>query len=181
MSRLVLPRRIGAVVVPALAITILSAAARAADPTKYLPDGTMLVMTLNVRQLVQTPLVRGDEKAFKQATSEMAKALAGFGVDPAKDVDRVVLAVGEQLKAVNIVILLEGRFNVDKVQGRLRELARDRKNDMQAIEESGAVYFEGRLPKPGVPDPKVTLPERFALTVLDGSTIAVAADRAALA
>src|SRR5205823_964226 len=78
------------------------------------------------------------------------------------------------------LILVEGRFDVAKLQGRLRDLARDRKADMQAIEEGGATYFQGRLPRPSVADPKVTLPERFVMTVLDTGTIALAADRAAL-
>src|SRR5207248_3597921 len=60
----------------------------------YLPDGTMLVLTLNVKQLLQAPLVRGDDKAFKQALAEATKALEAFGVDPAKDVDRIIVAVG---------------------------------------------------------------------------------------
>src|SRR5437868_5428584 len=110
MSRLILPRRVRTATFAVLTAALFATPMRAADPTAYLPDGTMLVLSFNVRQLLQAPLVHGDEKAFKQATADATKALAGFGVDPAKDVDRIVLAVGEQLKAATTLILVEGRF-----------------------------------------------------------------------
>lgn len=173
------PRR-RVIVLLAATVAYAAPASMAAEPSAYLPDGTMFVLTLNVKQFLQAPLMRSDEKAFERAVDEIAKAFTGFGVDPRKDVDRVTLAVGEQLKAANTLVLLEGRFDATKVEGRLRELARERKNDMQVIEDGGTTLFQGRLPRPGVPDPKVSLPERFLVTVLDGSTIAFAADRAAL-
>jgi hypothetical protein len=181
MARLTRLRRFASVLLTALVVGASSSNLKAAEPTPYLPDGTMFVLTLNVKQLLQAPLVRADEKAFRQMADEAAKALGGFGVDPRKDVDRVVLAVGEKLKAATTLVLLEGRFDTAKVEGRLRDLARERKNDMQVIEDAGATFFQGRLPRQAVPDPKVTLPERFLVTVLDASTIAFAADRAALA
>jgi hypothetical protein len=180
MPRLPLPRRIRELTLALVGAAIVTGLARAAEPTTYLPDGTMLVLTLNVKQLRQSALLRGDEKAFKEKMAEAAKALETFGVDPAKDLDRIVLAVGEQLNPANTLILIEGRFDVTKIQGRLRELTRERKNDLQAIEESGFTIFQGRLPKPAVANPTVPLPERFVMTILDGATIALAADRAAL-
>ena len=66
----------------ALAAALLSAPARAAEMDKYLPDGTLFVLSVNVRNLLDSPLLRGDEKAFKTAMGEAAKALEEFGVDP---------------------------------------------------------------------------------------------------
>jgi hypothetical protein len=180
MARVTQPRRFTTLLLAALLAAAGSRSA-AAEPTTYLPDGTMFVLTMNLKQLFQAPLVRADEKAFQRFVDEATKAFAGFGVDPRKDVDRVVLALGDQLKAATTLVLLEGHFDPAKVEARLRDLAKERKNDMQVIEDGGATLFQGRLPRSVVADPKVTLPERFLLTVLDGSTIAFAADRAALA
>lgn len=179
MTRSILPHRVRTFVLPVVVAASLAAPCRA-QPTKYLPDSTMLVVALNVKQLMQSPLVRGDEKAFKQFSADAAKALGKFGIDPTRDVDRIVLAVGDELKAATTLVLVEGRFDVASIQGKLRDLARDHKNDLHATEENGATIYEGRLPRANVPDPKVTLPERFAMTVLDGTTIALAADKAPL-
>src|SRR5262245_33212505 len=94
-----------------VAAALLGAPVRAADLDKYLPDGSFLVLSFNVKQLLAAPLVRGDEKAFKQGMGEAAKVLEGFGVDPAKDIDRVVLAVGDQLQPQNVLVLLQGKFD----------------------------------------------------------------------
>ncbi|HEY1381892.1 MAG TPA: hypothetical protein VGF55_34145, partial [Gemmataceae bacterium] len=166
----------------ALAVTVAAMfagppALRAADTTGLLPDGTALVLSLNVKQLLQAPLVRSDEKAFKQLMGEATKALERFGVDPAKDLDRVLLAASDPLKPASWLMLLSGRFDANKVEGRLKELARDRKADVQVADEGGAAVFQCRLPRPAVPNPTVTPPDRFSLTVLDGATVAVALER----
>jgi hypothetical protein len=161
-----------------LAAALLGAPARAAELDKYLPDGTFLIVSFNVKQLLDAPLVRGDEKSFKQSMGEASKVLEGFGVDPAKDIDRVLLAVGDQLQAKNILMLLEGKFDPAKVQGKLKEMAREKKNDLEAVQVDGATIYQGRLPKPAVPNPAV--PSRFLLTVLDNRFIAFATDKDAL-
>ena len=65
-----------------LAATMLAAPARAADLSQYLPDGTLLVVSFNIKQLMDAPLVKSDEKAFKDGMAEVTKALEGFGVEP---------------------------------------------------------------------------------------------------
>src|SRR5215207_1612037 len=129
-----------------LAAVAFAVPAAATVPTTYLPDNSMLVVSLNVKQLLRAPLVHADEKAFKEAMESGTKALETFGVNPAKDVDRMIVAVGEDLKAATSILLLHGRFDATKIDGRLRQLARERKNDVQVIEEGGATMFQGRLP-----------------------------------
>src|SRR5262245_28717860 len=158
----------------------LAPSAPAADITKYLPDGAMLILSVDVKQFLRAPLVRGDDRAFRQAIGEAAKGLEAFGVDPAKDVDRLVLAAGEQLKAAHAILLLLGRFDPAKFQARLNDLARQKKNDFEAISEGGATVYRGRLPRHAMPNATFTPPEYFFLTVLDEKTVAFAADRAAL-
>jgi len=164
----------------AVAAGLSFAAPAAADPLKYLPDGTMLVLRLDVKQFLQSPAIRGDDKGFRKEMGELKKALEPFGIDPTKDVNQAVFAAGEQLKAANMVLLLVGQFDPAKVQGRLKDLARQRKDDLQEIDEGGATIFQGRMPRQAVPNPTFTPPERFYVTVLDEHTIGFAADRAAL-
>jgi hypothetical protein len=160
-----------------LAAALLGAPARAADLDKYLPDGSFLVLSFNVKQLLAAPLVRGDDKAFKQGMGEAAKVLEGFGVDPAKDIDRVVLAVGDQLQPQNVLVLLQGSFDPAKVQAKLQQLAKEKKN-LEAVSEDGATMFQGKIAMPAMPNPAV--PSKYVLTVLDNQFIAFASDKAAL-
>jgi hypothetical protein len=151
-----------------------------ADVTSYLPGDTTLVVSLDVKQLLRAPLVRDGRPAVKQAFADIAKALDAVGVDPAKDLDRVILAVGDQLKATSMLMLVQGQFDQQKVEGRLRERARVHQGDVQPVEIGGATVYQIRLPPPQTPNPRFTPPNRYELTVLDSSTIALAIDRAAM-
>lgn len=162
---------------------ILTAAAvhaplQAADLGKYLPDGTFLVATFNIKQVLDAPLVKGDEKAFRDGIGEFGKLLDGFGVDPAKDLNRIVLAAGEQLQSKNLLVLLEGRFNPAKVQARLEELAIDPKNNLRVSKEGGSTFFQITIPQQTIPN--LAIPNQFLITLLDGDFIAVALDKEAL-
>src|SRR5581483_12018900 len=127
-----------------LAAALLGAPARASELDKYFPDGTFMVVSFNVKQLLDAPLVKGDEKTFKKGMGEATKLLEGFGVDPTKDLDRVILAVGDQLKPQNVVLLLEGKFDPAKVQAKLKEMAQQKKNNLEVTSEGGATIYEGR-------------------------------------
>jgi hypothetical protein len=178
MRRYFIPTRLRSVFIAALAVAFLPAAATAADPVAYLPDGTMLVVSFNVQQFLESPLIR-DGGNFKPFVKDAVHALEGFGVDPTKDSDRVLLAVGEQLRASSMLMLFQGRFDADKVQKRLKDRAKDRKADIEVLDEGGATVFQCRLPAPP-PNARVALPGQFYMTVMDSSTIALGIDRAAV-
>jgi hypothetical protein len=161
-----------------LAAAVLGAPARAADFDKYLPDQTLFVVALNVKQLLNAPLLKSDEKAYKQSLAEATKALEGFGVDPAKDVNRVIFAAGEDMKAKNLLILVEGHFDPAKLQAKLDDLAKEPKYNLKTTKVNGATVYQGRLPQQPVPTAK--LPEQVFFTVLDDSHMAVAMDEGAL-
>src|SRR5947208_13626445 len=87
-----------------LAVLFVAGAAAAADAPatkgaaatgldKYLPDGAQFVLSFNVKQLLDAPLVKTDKKAFDEAMDNAAKHLKDFGIDPKKDLDRVVVAM----------------------------------------------------------------------------------------
>src|SRR5207248_3149262 len=161
-----------------LSAALLSAPVRAAEPNKYLPDGTVVVVTFNFKQLLDAPLVKGDEKAFKQGMGEVGKVLEGFGVDPAKDVSRLVLAAGDQMQPKNILLLVEGRFDPAKVQNKLTEMAKDPKNNLEATTEGTATIYHVKLAQQALPNPAIS--STIFLTTLYNDYLAVAVDRDAL-
>jgi len=160
----------------ALAVAVLSVPARAADVSQYLPDGTLLVVSFNIKQLMDAPLVKSDEKAFKDGMSELTKALEGFGVDPNKDLTRVVLAAGMDFQKA--LILLEGKFDADKVHAKLKEMAKDKKHNLTVVDDDKLVHYKLKLPK--APVPQAGLPSELVLTPLDQNFLAVAMEKGAL-
>lgn len=160
----------------ALAVAIVAGPARAADVSKYLPDGTLLVVSLNLKQLMDAPLVKTDEKAFKNGMAELTKVLQGFGVDPNKDLTRVVVAAGMDPK--NALVLLEGKFDSEKVHGKLKEMAKDKKNNLSVADDAKVAHYKIKIPKAAIPQPG--LPDTVLLTPLDENFMAVAMDESAL-
>lgn len=160
-----------------LAAALHAAPARAADIDKYLPDGTIFVLSLNVKNLLDSPLLRGDEKAFKTAMGEAAKALEEFGVDPGKDLTRVVIAAGEGAPN-NALVLVEGTFNTAKLQTQLANLAKDKKGNVEPAEGAPAGVYQVKLPPQARRSPG--MPDRFLFTVLDRNFLAIAPNQMSL-
>jgi hypothetical protein len=161
----------------AMMVAFVAAPARASEVSQYLPDGTLVVVSFNFKQLLDAPLLKSDEKSFKEGMDNFAKALQGFGVDPNKDIKRVVLAAGMDPK--NIVVLLEGKFDTDKMNAKLKELAKDKNGNLKVADDEKVAHYKVRLPK--VPIPQAgALPEELVLTPLDENFIAVALERDAL-
>jgi hypothetical protein len=154
-------------------LLVATPVARAADAVANFPNGTSLVVSFNVKQFLQAPLTR-DNAAIRSTTEDMVKALDSFGIDSRTGLERIMLAVSNDW-----LMLLEGRFDADKVAARMKDKARERKDDIQIIDEGGAMVYQCRLPATGR-NAKVSLPERFVMTVLDANTIALAVDRKAL-
>jgi hypothetical protein len=162
----------------ALAVALLAAPARSAEMEKYLPDGTVFVLSLNVKNLLKSPLLRADEQAFRKAMGEAAKVLGDFGVNPEKDLDRVVLAAGQGMQPNAMLILLEGTFNTAKLEAQIGALARERKGNVEPAEGAPAGVYQVRLPQQARNNPGV--PGKVLFTVLDRNFVAVAADPDAL-
>lgn len=161
----------------ALAVAVMTAPARAADVSQYLPDGTMLVISFNFKQLMDSPLVKQDEKAFKEHMAELTKTLEGFGVDPSKDLSRVVVAGA--MDPQKFLVLLEGKFDKDKFSAKIKELAADKKNNISESGDDAAVkHFKVKIPKNALPQPG--LPSELVFTQLDDNFLAAAIDENAL-
>jgi hypothetical protein len=160
-----------------LAAVLFAAPGRAADLDKYLPDGTIFVLSLNVKNLLESPLLRGDEKAFKTAMGEAAKALEEFGVDPGKDLSRVVIAAGEGAPN-NALVLVEGTFNTAKLQTQLANLAKEKKGNIEPAEGAPAGVYQVKLPPQARRNPG--MPDRFLFTVLDRNFLAIAPNQSSL-
>ena len=142
----------------ALAFLALAAPAHAADYDKYLLDDTSFVVTLNVRQAVAAPLFAKHYQKQVDGLLKMAEVqgeLKKAGLDPLKDIDRIVLVMGlsshrEEVQAgQNFVAASSGAFPLVIVQGRFdpakfHALAEEgvKETRMKAHHAGAAKYYE---------------------------------------
>jgi hypothetical protein len=160
----------------AVAAPAPAATGPAGDLDKYLPDGTQFVVSFNVKQLLDAPLVKTDKKAFDEGMEHATKGLQDFGVDPKKDIDRVIIAASEDVQKA--LIFLEGRFDAAKIEGKLEAVAKENKDKLKVITEGKAKIFQTELPAVQVPFPG--FPSTLYATVLSDKLIAVAVEKDAL-
>jgi hypothetical protein len=91
----------------------------------YLPVDSEVVLTINLRQLLDAPLIK--DNLLSQArealrASPAADVLKELGFDPFKDLDRIVVAGPAGKEQDRGLVILRGKFNVDKLKAKADEL-----------------------------------------------------------
>jgi len=121
----------------ALALAVLGAClgARAAEPDKLLPADSQAVLVVNVRQLLNSPLVKqyGAEKMKDELNknAQAREALAAAGLDPFKDVESITVAGAASLggkKEESGTVIVRGRFDPTKIRATVEKYAKDNKD-----------------------------------------------------
>jgi hypothetical protein len=121
------PPRLAAVLLLAFAGPV---AARA-DLDPLLPPDTESYVSVNVRQVIESPLFQKQLLApLKQALEEVGgdqlkTILKDLGVDPFKDVDRLTMASPGGVEADRGLIIAQGTFDPAKFKAKAEEAARD--------------------------------------------------------
>src|SRR5262249_10385759 len=114
---------------------LVPALAHAADADKYLLDDTDAVLTVEVRQFFDSPLFKTNYPPPLQTAlkgDSITTMGHSFGVDPCKDVDRVLMVHGEschRLKGKNgdrgYFFIVRGRFDPTKAHARAAQMAKE--------------------------------------------------------
>jgi hypothetical protein len=124
------------VALPFLLLGLLALPVRAADVDKLLPNNSSVVVFVDVRQILDSALVKKHgqaplEKALKN-NGNIDKLLTSAGFDPLKDINSITLALEGDLSKANGLLIVRGKFNVASIAARAEELAR--KDDRLKIE-----------------------------------------------
>jgi hypothetical protein len=106
------------------------AAAPAGLVDDLLPDDTGGVVRINVRQILTSPLgrklPRGKIQDAIRSREEIDRFLKEAGIDPLEDLDSIVLAVSGGTDPDGGLLIVHGRFDVQKVRARAEETAREK-------------------------------------------------------
>jgi len=120
-----------------LASLLLAAPARAADVDKLLPNDTETVASINVKQILNSALVKkfGIDK-IKDAikNQEMVqKILDELGFDIFKDLESILIAGPGGSETDKGLIIVRGNFNIKKMKTKAEGLAKDMKDVIKAV------------------------------------------------
>lgn len=113
-----------------IAAVLMSAPASAADVDRYLPVDSEAVVVINVRQFLDSKLVRkfdlgGKLKAAIAGNKEADDLLKALNFDPLKDLDKIIAAApGDSNQEKGLAIAL-GRFDPDKIKATAEKAAKD--------------------------------------------------------
>jgi len=115
----------------ALVAVCLALPARAAEAHRFLPDSAEQVIVINVKQILQSPLVKkyalpDVEKQLKDS-KEVKQLQALTGLDPLKDIHSIVIAnTGANFEKALWVV--RGKFDVEKIHTVVQAAAVDKDN-----------------------------------------------------
>ncbi|MFL5243099.1 MAG: hypothetical protein ACJ8FY_13405 [Gemmataceae bacterium] len=99
------------------------------DSNKLLPDDTEAVIAINFKQLFESALIK---KIHKNGTdNEHAKEL---GFDPMKDLESVVFAIPGGGNGEKALIIVNGTFDVEKIQAKVDEAAKEKGDHVKVHE-----------------------------------------------
>jgi hypothetical protein len=134
----------------AAALTLVSTAAFAkTDALSLIPKDAVTVGVVHINQIRSSPLSSALFQNTDKVSSngEADRFLTEAGLDPAKDIDVVVVATSPRTALghdADVVVLADGRFNVDRLTKALETRGAVRKNGYFLLpdsEKQGAVAF----------------------------------------
>jgi len=141
---------------------------------KYLPDGADGVININVRQLLDSALFKkaGLDKAL--ASEDTDKTLKALGLDPLKDIERVIIT-NDEAKGGDPYVIIQGKFDPEKLHLAADLVAKQKKDVIKVHKtEQGKIYEVTKL------EEIVKVPRQAAgagLDLKDKSVFAVIADK----
>jgi len=145
-----------------LVLLVVAVPGWAAENDRYLPNSSEGIITINIKQLLGSAVLKeGVEQAklLVNAIPDVKKVLDDIGLDPFNDLKRIVVAgAGEQ----QALILIDGKFNVTKLEAKADALAKEQKDHVKVIMEGTSKIYETDNPQGG---------QKMYVTVVNDQTI----------
>ena len=111
---------------------VAAASARAGELDKYLPEDTEMVVSFNVRQILDSEFYKknvGDAgRDALNGVDQAQEILKDLGFDPFKDLDRVIVAAPSGADQDRGLLIAHGRFDFDKFAAKAEQVSKDEPN-----------------------------------------------------
>lgn len=130
-----------------LALVPVGPALAAPQPDRLTPSDAEMVVQVNVRQLLQTPLVKKHAldplKILLQRNTELQQLLTAAGLDPLKDINSISLSTsGNPMTGGKLLAVVRGEFDVDKARKAAEEYAKKHPSRIKSISDSTKPMWE---------------------------------------
>ena len=144
---------------------------RAAEPDKLLPTDADTVVYINVKQIVDSEIVKKYAlEQIKQALdgADAKKFLGDLGLDPLKDIEKVVIGGnGKDQTDIKGLVIIHGKFDPDKLYKAAEAQTRKDADHFSLIKDGKDVMFKFQ-PDNGNP---------MYGTVVDDSTVVLGSEK----
>lgn len=167
----------------AVALALTPAFAPAAEVHKLLPDDTSAVISVNVRQIMDSPLAKKYAlDLIKQAINDQAgakKVLEALGLDPLKDIDQLIVAAPDLSDTDEGLVIVTGKFDPAKIRNLAAEAAKNQADQFKIHKAGDYTLYE--IKAPDLPAPAfAAVADKNTLVIAPKQEYAVAAlDKAA--
>jgi hypothetical protein len=157
-----------------VAVVFLAAAlpVNAAEADKFLPEDTVLVGSINVKQIVESPLFKqygeGKLRELLKTQDEATQILGDLGFDPFKDLTSVTTAFTSVGPGAKPYMIAHGKFDVAKFAAKADEAAKNHGEILKIHKEGGHAVYEVTPPSEQ---------EALFVAVVDNSTMVAAHDK----
>jgi hypothetical protein len=141
----------------ALALGVSSAGLRAAEIGKYVPKDTQWLISVNVRQIFDSAVVKKHGtpqlKKVLENSAEVQGALSQLGYDPLTDLSRVVIALPavKDVKEPRVTAIFHGKFDLDKFHQAASGYAQQKPDELKVEKHGDTPVYELRTPDQAKP------------------------------
>lgn len=134
----------------------MSLPARAADIENVLPNDTEFVMSFNIKQLLDSAIVKKYASDMIDQAVENSPEAQQFmeltGLDPRKDLTRIIMAgSGSDPSDMSAVVLMEGNYDPTKLNAVLAEVARAKSEMISVIKDGNLTLYKIEGPESPTP------------------------------
>jgi hypothetical protein len=158
-----------------LAAALTASQSRAAEPDRLLPPDSDIVVSMNVRQLLASDIVKQYALGnLKQAVEgkDAQKFLGQLGLDPLKDIDRVVIGMsGKDETDFKFLVVVHGTFDPEKLYKAAEAQTRKDADHFALVKDGKDVMFK-YTPDTGNP---------LYGSVVDDKTVVLSGDKKGIA
>ena len=139
------------------ALVAQAAPARAGEIDRFLPADTEIVITVKVKELVDTPIFKQNllepARDALKSVEELQGALDSVGFDPFTDLDKVIVAGPGGAAKDKVLVVAHGHFDLDKFTAKGEESAKSYPENLKILKiKVGAderIVYEVNLPDGG--------------------------------
>ncbi len=158
------------------AALLLASAAPAAGVDKLLPPDTTVFVTVNVKQILDSPIVKkrglGEARDALKSVDELNGVLDDLGFDPFRDLDRITVASPGGSDQDRGLLIVRGSFDLDKFKARAAQAAKDDPDVLKIQKVAGGIIY--KVSPPGQDNPIfVSLLNRTTLVASPGKDYVV--------